>query len=133
MPNLANITIKKANGSTDVTYSGIVAAAGDNSPALLRDSANGDSPAFQPAFSVRSKWNGPRTARRVEGSFVYHHTAVSEDDGQTKLIASFPITFVATVPQNAPSAVADEAAAQFANLMASTLIKSVVSTGYAPT
>lgn len=38
MPQMANITVKKADGTTDVVYTALTPAGGDNSPA--RWSAN---------------------------------------------------------------------------------------------
>lgn len=41
MPTLANITIKKADGTTDVVYTAIAGAAGDNTPAMFRNETIG--------------------------------------------------------------------------------------------
>lgn len=132
MPQLTDITIKKADGTTNVTYSGVVAAAGDKQPAVFRDSSSSLAPAFQPTFEAKGMLNGPRTARRIEGKFTYPVT-VTGTDGAVKLVGTFPIKYDVTVPQNLPAAVAEEAAAQFGNLMASSLVKAMNASGYAAT
>jgi hypothetical protein len=51
----------------------------------------------------------------------------------TTVKARIPFSFQFTVPTEVETTEISEAAAQMANLVASTLIKSCVSSGYAPT
>jgi len=132
MPNMANIVVKKADGSTDVTYTSVVASAGDKSEALWRNTALGASPNLQPWLRVRSQFNGPRTVRRVEGSYGYYSTYTDSND-QEQVKASVVGSFVFQVPMVANSDDASEASAQFGNILASTLMKAVNSSGFAPT
>lgn len=133
MPNMANITVKKADGTTDVTYTALVSAAGDKAAARWQNTALGSSPNLQPYLTVVSRFNGPRTVRRVDGEFGFQSTYVDSSTSQTVIKAIPGGTFSFTRPLEADDTAAAEAAAQFANLLASTLIKSVLASGYAPT
>jgi hypothetical protein len=130
---MASITVKKADNSTDVTYVSMVASAGDKSEALWRQTALGGSANLQPYLRVRSQFNGTRSVRRVEGTFGYQNTYVDTNTSQTVVKATALGSFVFQVPVVTDTVAADEAAAQFGNLLASTLMKSVNSSGFAPT
>nr|QDH89291.1 MAG: hypothetical protein H3RhizoL13507e1361_000002 [Leviviridae sp.] len=132
MPSLANITVKKNDGTTDIVWSGVAASAGDKSPALWRSLTVGAAPAFQPAMKMTSRDNGTKSARRVDVEVTYPYTTTGTD-GKTYLAekAIFTGSFVA--PQAMPAADYDEAVAQAMNLMASTLVKQSFQAGFSPT
>ena len=130
MPQMSDITVKKNDGTTDLVYVQQTASAGDKSPAVWKGTST-LAPLFRPELRVQSEWNGPRTARRVTGVFVYPFTATGSDGRQVitdKEVGRFELT----VPQGVSTSETDEAASQYAHLIASTLIKSVLKTGYAP-
>lgn len=130
MPQMSNITVKKADGTTDLVYLQQTASAGDKSPAVWK-ATSALAPLFRPELRVHSEWNGPKTARRVIGVFVYPFIVTGSDGKQA--ISDKEIGRIEfTSPQGIPSADADEGAVQFANLVASTLFKEILKTGYAP-
>lgn len=131
MPTFGNITVKKADGTTDVTYTGLVAAAGDNSPATYRNNTVGTTIAERPSLLIRSQENGTRTARRVRADFSWPLTTT--DAGGNKVISG-RMTGEASVliPQNQDPAVIAEQAAQFGNLIGSAVLKACFNEGYAP-
>lgn len=131
MPIMADIVVKKADGTTNVTYVAKVASAGDKTQALWTQDAASTTRNQRPSFAISGVSNGPKTARRVSG--VAHMPILRTIDGVVQVAHDIPMSFVITVPGAVTDAEADEAAAQFGNLLASTLIRSVVSTGYAPT
>jgi len=132
MPTMADITIKKDNGSTDVTYTAIVASGGDKSPAVWRNNSATGYPGQRPELKVTSRNNGDNTARRVDGHFsypsVYHDTATST----TKILARANFDFSAVIPGNMPDVDAAEFGAQIGNLIAAALIEESLTVGYAP-
>jgi len=132
MPSMANITVKKNDGTTDVTYTAVVPSAGDKSPAVWRNNSMGSAPAHRTEFSIQSLWNGPRTARKVTGKFMYPVTAVGTD-GKTNIVDRGWLTFEGIVPQTMADADINELVSQSANLIGATLIKDSLKTGYAPT
>lgn len=132
MPALANITVKKNDGTTDVTFTAVAPSAGDKSPAIWRNNALGTAAAFHPEFRLQAQSNGPKTARRVECTFVYPSTAVGTD-GKINIVDKGIFTASAVVPQGMLDSDVAEYVAQGCNLMASLLVKESIKTGFAPT
>lgn len=131
MPTLANITIKKADGTTDVVYTAIAGAAGDNTPAMFRNETIGTTLAERPSLLIRSLSNGPKTARRVNVDFSWPLT--SQDAGGNKIVSGrMTGTASVLIPQNQDVAVINEQATQFSNLMGSLLVKASFKDGFAP-
>lgn len=133
MADMANIVVKAANGTTDVTYSKLNPSSGDGVSALWRNESAPGSMGHKPTFQVSTRWNGPKTARRCEGVFKMHQTATDSTTGLISIVNTIPISFSALVPVEVPDSVSAEAVAQAANLFASALIKESVKTGFAPT
>lgn len=131
MPNLANITIKKADGTTDVVYTAVAAAAG-TSPALFRNNTVGTVQAERPTLLIAAKDNGTKTGRRVSVDFSWPITR--QDSGGNKVVAGrMAGTASVLIPQNQDPTVIKEQAYQFGNLMASALVKASLDEGFAPT
>lgn len=124
MPSIANITVKKNDGTTDVTYTAISASAGDGSASIWRDEATTGWPyALRPKFSLAVRENGPKTARRVDVTFKW---PVVYQDTTTSLYGSkdtIPFTLSVPIPQGVAPGQINEAVSQFVNLCASTLVK----------
>lgn len=136
MPQMANITIKKFDGVTDIVFDQITAAGADGSPAVWRQdtgAAAGLPVGLRPTFKVWSKWNGPKTARQVQYELVFPYA--TQDTTTTLYAAKDRVvsTGITTIPQAIPATPLNEASAQGPNLLAAALIKSVLATGYAPT
>jgi len=131
---MASITVKKADGTTDIVFDNLAASGGDNSPAVWRQdtgAAAGLPVGLRSLFRVSSKWNGPKTARQVTFEFTQPYAV--QDSTTTKYSATDRVVFngVVTLPQAIPAANLNEVV-QVLNLLASTLIKSAVQAGYAP-
>lgn len=132
MPNMADITVKKADGTTDVIYVALSPSAGDKTPAQWRIEAIGTVPGNRPQFQVSSKFSADRQARIVEGKLVYPETFTDSTTGivATRLRETFQFTSI--IRLDAADGTTAELAAQAANLLKSTLVQSVLKTGYAP-
>lgn len=131
MPQLADITVKKADGTTNVTYTAVAGAAGDKTPAVFRNNAVGTTIAERPSLLVSSRDNGPKTGRRIEINFSWPITA--QDAGGNKTITGrMTGSCSVLIPQNQDVSVILEQANQFGNLIGSTLIKTCFSDGFAP-
>lgn len=131
MPQMANITVKKADGTTDVVYSAIMPSAGDKSPAVWQAKAVSAIPKHRPTFSILTKDNGPRTARHASG--VYKFPAVAMVGGLETHIATVPLSFEGTLPTTIDAAVVREAVYQFGNLLVAALVRAQLEEGYAAT
>lgn len=132
MPNMAAITVKKNDGTTDIVYTNIQASAGDKIPAVWRSNSVGVSPGTRPEFRLSSQSNGPKTARRLDGTFQYPATAVGSD-GKTNVVDRGILNISGVIPQGMTDADINELCAQGLNLFASALIKQSFQAGYAPT
>lgn len=131
MPQMANVVVKKANGTTDVTYTALVPSAGDSSPARWTENSASTIRGHRPTVDIRSQYNGPRTARRV--SVVFKMPIIDTLSGVETKVGEIPIDLSVVIPSSVTDAVADEAIAQATNFFASSLIRSSLSSGYAPT
>jgi hypothetical protein len=133
---MASITVKKADGTTDIVYDAVTASGGENSPAVWRQdtgAAAGLPVGLRSTFKLASKWNGPKTARQLtfEGVMPYAVQDTTTTLYSAKDRSVFTATF--TLPQSIPAAQLNEAAAQILNLCAAALVKSSAQAGYAPT
>lgn len=131
MPTMANITIKKADGTTDVIWTALQASAGDSMPATWRNNTVGTTLAQRPTFSVSSKWNGPKTGRRTTGNYAWPITQ-TDSTGNVVVVGVNPASFSFLSVQNQDPALIKEQAYQFANLVANAIIKASMEEGYAP-
>lgn len=133
MPQMANITVKDVDGTTDLVFTALTPAGADGSPAVWRYEDATIPPAMRSRFEVSSRWNGPKDARKVScfyNSPILQNTAVA---GIKTNIGNVQFrNGDMTYPQVAPNAVVASASAIFANLLKSALIQSVYTTGYAP-
>lgn len=128
MPTMADIVVKKADGTTNVTYVAKVASAGDKTPASWSQDAASAYRNQRPTLSISSQSNAPKTARRVQGTFKY--PVLRTVDGVVVVAHEIPMSYTAAIPTAVTDAEADEAAAQFGNLLAATLVRAINSTGY---
>lgn len=131
MPDMANVTVKKYDGTTDQLWTAVQASGGDKSPAIWRNLSGGPAPAFQPEFRVTSRPNTDNSVRRVEGSVIWKQTATGTD-GVIRVVNTALLKFEAVVPQSMTTADLNEYGAQATNLLASPLLKSAITSGFAP-
>lgn len=131
MAIMADISVKKADETTSITYSQVAASAGDRTPALWKCTSVGNAPAHNPSASLSSRWNEKKTARRLDFTYAYPQTATAAD-GSVSIVNVLPIALNIVVPQGMPQTTIDEGVAQAMNLLASVLIKSSMKSGFAP-
>jgi hypothetical protein len=131
MPQMANITVKKNDGTTDVVYTAVVPSAGDSSPALWRNQTVGTAAGHQPSVQMTSRNNGQGTARRVDISANYP-TLVTGSDGKTSVADKVVLTVSGAIPLGMPTTDVNEAVSQLLNVAASVLVKDSFKTGFSP-
>lgn len=131
MPQMADITIKASNGTTDVVLVAKTPSAGDSSAATWSEDASNTIRKYRPIFSVSSRYNGPRTARRVEIkiSVPVMRTVGLETVQSGGIISQHSLV----LPLDVTDTEAAEAVARIVNFHSSALIKAVLGSGYAPT
>lgn len=128
---MANLTIKKADGTTDVTYTMIAASAGDNSPALYRSLSTGQAASRQDSLEVSGRWNGNKDVRRVNQKLIRCYNVVNADNIE-RLASRVIVEISVAAPTNVPQSHIDEAVAQSANLYKHADIQAACKAGYAP-
>lgn len=133
MPSMANITVKKADGTTDVVFTALSPSAGDKVPAQWRVESIGSISGNRPTFNITTRSSQDKKARIVEGKFLYPETFTDSTTGLISVKNREMFSFSAILHANATDAVIAEVAAQAANLVKSALIQDVIKTGFAPT
>lgn len=136
MPTMASITVKKYDGTTDIVFDQQTGAGGEGIPAVWRqDTGNiaGLPVGLRSTFSLRTKSNGPKTARQMSFELVFPYAV--QDSTTTLYAAKDRVVYTGniTIPNAIPSTQINEAIAQGLNLLASSLVKSAGYAGYAPT
>lgn len=131
MPNMAAVTVKKNDGTTDQIWSSIQASGGDSSPAVWRNTSVGSAPAFNPEVRMTSRPNADGSVRRLQVNMAWPQSVVGTD-GVTKKVNVMSSKIEWVVPQGMPDVDRYEAASQFANLLAAVLFKDSFKVGYAP-
>jgi hypothetical protein len=123
MPSIIDITVKKADGTTDVTYTKANGASGDN-PARWFAPALGATAATRPELRVSSKQiSGRPNQYKVVGTFMYPFSVLNSTTGITSVEKRVLFRCEGTTDFDVPSTVLAEAVAQAVNLYASAHLK----------
>lgn len=130
MPNMANITVKKADGTTDVVYTALAPSAGDKTSARWCLTAASTKANLRPTLECTSRYNNARTARNI--SFTLKYPEVSSVAGVDTIIGTGIVTVQGVVPLQVSDSVLAETIAQAANLFKVALMQDSFKQGYAP-
>lgn len=131
MPDMADIVIKKSDGTTNVTYVKAAPSAGDKSPAVWKNPSVGTVLAARPSFTLVAMDNGTRKARRLRSTFLWPKTRL-DTAGNVSVSGGASSESSHLIPQDMTPVEIGEYVAQYANLLASALIKQAMVDGYAP-
>lgn len=126
MPNLANITVKAHNGTTDVIYTGLTPGS-SNEYSVHKAPALGATDETKPEF--RSRVTQTREGWRVTTWYMYPYAVLNTTDGVTTVRRRVMSKKVTDYPKDVPTSVIQEAVSQGANLEASALVKSLATDG----
>lgn len=130
MPNQANITIKAADGTTDVVFTALTPAAGDRTPARWANLSANARANLRPTAEMTSRFNNARSARHVD--FVLKYPEVVTVDGVDRIVGTALMSATCVVPLQVSDPVISEAVAQFGNMLKNALVSGSVKVGYAP-
>lgn len=134
MPAMADITVKKNDGTTDIVYAAMTPSSGDNVAAFWRSTAAAAPYAgLKPDYKMSTRWNGAKDARRCD--LVGTYTAYATDSTTTVSSSIGKIVFTGSwaIPQQVSQTDIDEAVSQLSNILTSSLIRSALKAGFAPT
>lgn len=133
MATMADITVKKADGTTNIVWTALTPSAGDSVPAQWRSETVSTQVNGKPTASLMSRYNKERSVRRVETQLRYPQSYTDSTTGLIAIVNTVPVTISAAIPTGVPDTVVAEAVAQAANLFASTLFQTSFKSGFAPT
>lgn len=136
MPQMANITVKKNDGTTDIVYTAKSPSAGDSVPAVWRADSVGSAPSHRPEYRLMSKntRKGGEEAREMRGTYKYPQLVTDTNLGGLTIVKRDAlISFNGVFPKDMPAADINEAVSQAFNLFVSTLNKDSCKDGFAPT
>jgi len=124
------MTVKAANGTTDVTYYGVQGAAG-TSPAIWRGTNSSGALAHIPDLRVTAR-DGPRNQTRiVRMTYVYPEVALNTTTGVYSVVTKNRFTGEWEMSRSASYPTMAESANQLCNLMYHSLMKQMLIDGQA--
>lgn len=131
MPTMANITVKKNDGTTDIAYTALAGSSGETVPAFWRNETSANPPAFRPSLKFVSKptKNGS-SVKTMETLYVT--PVVKTDAGVTTQVGVHTMRVITSVNFSDAQSVIDEHISQGVNLHAAALIKNAFKEGFAP-
>lgn len=132
MAAIANITVKKADGTTDVVYNAAAGSAGDKLPAVWTQDLYSGVQAHRPRFEMTTSDNGQKTMRRVQFKYRYPILVTDPVTG-VESVTGF-VGFEGSVfnPKGLTTTQWKEAFAQLGNLLCSVQVRAANETGFAP-
>lgn len=129
MPTMADIVVKKADAVTNITYSALNPGS-DNAPSLWKAPPTWSIEVTRPSLTIATRYNGPRTARRVTAEYVYPQAYQDTTTGLVSVKNQTLLNCSGLIPLGMTPTDISEAVAQFGNLFASALVQSVFKTSY---
>lgn len=132
MPAMANIVVKKADGTTDITWVSAAPSAGDSSPAVWRSNSVSTIMGHRPRFQMSIRDNATNDGRVFKCAMFYPHTQVEGGTNKVLLLGTTPIRFEGTLPAGVPLADLKEAIYQAGNLAVAALVRTALEEQYAP-
>jgi len=133
MPTLANITIKKNDGTTDITYSGVVPSSGDSTAAVWKSTTVGSAAAHQPQARLVARDSGDKKKRALRLTFLYPSLQTDSTTGRTTVVNKGFATLDVTFDKDMPTTDVNEFGAQLTNFIDSSLIIECIKSGYSAT
>lgn len=133
MPTMANITVKKDDGTTDIVYTAVQPSAGDKVPAIWRQEDTGVMVGQRPVLKQVCSDNGPKTARKVHLEYARPFTYTDSVKNLPAVESIFLGSADFLVPNNMTAAAIAEGVSQFSNLLKDALIQACIKAGVSPT
>lgn len=122
MPQIANITVKASNATTDVVFTAKSASAGDGSPAFWRNDAIGTAIDHRPELRLSFKDQGRYRIGRL--TLIYPDLINTAVAGVYQVGEKASFLADVKIPKGMNSSTLKEFAHQSGNLLASALLKS---------
>lgn len=131
MSSITNLTVKKADGTTDIVYTAIQPASGDGQFAIWRQEDTSVPQALRPTLKMKCTDNGPKTARKPHLEFSYPYTYTDSTTGLQLQAHVVLESYDGLLPTMVPDAITGEAVHQFTNLLVA--LRDSIKAGITPT
>ena len=133
MPAIANITVKKNDGTTDIILTGVQPSSGDGTPATWKSQTVGTASAHQPELRLSARDANKGSHRLLRLTFQYPQIATNSTTSVTSVVQKAMATLEMEIPKAMASADVNEAVSQLTNLIDSSLVVSCLKEGYSAT
>jgi hypothetical protein len=133
MPAIANITVKKNDGTTDIIWTGVQPSSGDGTPATWKSQTVGTASAHQPELRLSARDANKGSHRLLRLTFQYPQIATNSTTSVTSVVQKAMATLEMEIPKAMASADVNEAVSQLTNLIDSSLVVSCLKEGYSAT
>lgn len=132
MATLADTTVKKWDGTTDVVFKGLTPSSGELGEAVFRQDAGQTAPiGLRPVVKLKTRTaKGPRKAHVTEVNGMLPATYTDANTGLILSNGGVTMKVVVTVDREISSTAQQEGVAQLLNMAASTLFKTAMFEGY---
>lgn len=129
MSTVANLTVKKNDGTTDIVWTALSGQGGPNLPATYASQTVGSALAHQPTFTLVAKDSGDGETRRLNAQTIFPHL-VTDAGGNTSVQRKGQIDISFACPKVMTNAQWAECVSQTINLL--TALKADLKAGTAP-
>lgn len=133
MPTMANITVKKNDGTTDQVWTAAAPSAGNGAPAIWRNESVGSTQGLNPEARLTVRDGADGQSRRGRATISWPQLVTDSTTGVTSIGKVNKVTVDWDLKHGMPTVDANEFASQAANLLASTLFKDSIKARFAPT
>lgn len=130
MANIANVVVKKTDGTTDVTFTAIAGASSDGNPALWQNVASSTIRSNRSQLTMKAKLNGTKQARRVDVQALFPVTRLVNT--VETVVGRIPVDLTTPIPEWATDAEVNEAIDQALNLFSSAHLRTHIKAGISP-
>lgn len=130
MPSIANITVKKNDGITDILYTGVSPSSGDSVSAVWKSQTVGNAPMHQPELRLMARESSKGAKRALRSTYVYPQLVTDTTTSQTTVVEAASAATDWVFPKGMAQTDINEFVSQYANLLVSTLVKDCIKSGY---
>lgn len=128
----ATLVIKKNDGTTDITWTGVSPASGE-APCVLRSLTVGTATEHNPEFRLSAKDSKGGKSRHLRSTFVYPQIATNTTTGVTSVVNRAMASTDWDLPKGMPATDVAEFVSQYANLLYAAIMKQTVKEGFSLT
>lgn len=135
MPKMADLSVKKADGTTTVVYNALTAAGGDKTAAQWAFTAASTTPALRPFVKCisRNGEKGSNPTRVVALDIVFPEVVTDPQTAMPTVVARSSCAVTFRISQRMTEPAVKELVHQATNILTTALIREVATVGYAPT